>query len=63
MRAIRAFLRAEDGATAVEYAVALALLVLSLGAVSRLNSGTAATFTAYGGQVATYGTSTTAVGS
>jgi Flp pilus assembly pilin Flp len=63
VRTLLNFLRREDGATAVEYAAALGVLILSLGAVSQLNNGTKATFEASGGQIGTYGTTTTAVGS
>jgi Flp pilus assembly pilin Flp len=62
MRQMLNFLRREDGATAVEYAAALALLVLALGAATKLNQGTQATFNSSSGQMGVYDTTTTTVG-
>ena len=44
---IRRFLRAEDGPTAVEYAVMLAMIVMvCIGAISAIGTNTAAQFNA-----------------
>jgi pilus assembly protein Flp/PilA len=50
---VRAFLKAEDGPTAVEYAVMLALIiVVCLAAVTALGATTNATFTQVDGAIA-----------
>jgi pilus assembly protein Flp/PilA len=47
LRPVRQLLRDEDGPTAVEYAVMLALIVVvCIGAITTLGSNAAATFTA-----------------
>jgi pilus assembly protein Flp/PilA len=47
VRSVRELLRNEDGPTAVEYAVMLALIVVvCIGAITTLGSNAAATFTA-----------------
>ncbi len=50
---IRQFLKAEDGPTAVEYAVMLSLIiVICLSAVKSIGTRTSSTFTAVASQIA-----------
>lgn len=52
MKAIRRFLRSEDGPTAVEYAVMLALIVVTcLGAVNALVTNTSASYNYSAGEI------------
>ena len=53
---LKRFLRETDGATAVEYAIMLALIVIAcLGAITTLGANNAASFTDSSDQMATYG--------
>jgi pilus assembly protein Flp/PilA len=56
MRSFREFLRKEDGPTAVEYAVMLALIVVvCIAAITALGSSTRNTFSFVSSQVGTAG--------